>query len=185
MWRRGIPVNGNVIPLISEDEIHGTVRELGRQISSEYDGKVLHVVGVLKGAWIFMADLVRRLTIPVKTDFIAVASYGSGTESSGTITLVSDLRDSIEGKEVLLVEDIVDTGLSLQFLLETLWERKPQSLKTCVLLDKPDRHAAEVNIDYLGMTVPDRFLVGYGLDYDEQFRNLPYIGYIELKNHID
>lgn len=127
----------------------------------------------------FMADLVRRLTLPVTTDFIAVASYGSGTESSGTVTLISDVRGSIEGQDVLLVEDIVDTGLCLHFLLETLLRRKPASLKTCVFLDKPARHAVEVNIDYLGTTIPDRFVVGYGLDCDEQFRHLPFIGYIE------
>jgi hypoxanthine phosphoribosyltransferase len=165
--------------LIPENEIQSTVRELGRRISSEYEGRTLHVIGILKGAWMFMADLVRHLTVPVTTDFIAVASYGSCTESSGSITLVSDLRTSIEAKEVLLVEDIVDTGLCLQYLLKALARRNPKSLKTCVLLDKPERHTVDVSIDYLGTTVPDRFVVGYGLDYDEQFRNLPYIGYIE------
>jgi len=169
----------SVVPLISEDEIRTRVRELSFDISSDFDGAVLHVVGILKGAWVFMADLVRQLTIPVTADFIAVASYGSGTESSGEITLVSDLRDSIEGKNVLLIEDIVDTGFSLQFLLRTLSQRKPRTLKTCALLDKPDRHEVEVKVEYIGFTVPDRFVVGYGIDYDERFRNLPYIGYVE------
>ena len=174
-------MNVNVIPLISEEEIQRTVRELGLQISSDYEGKILHVIGILKGAWMFMADLVRQLTISVTTDFITVASYGSGTKSSGTVALVSDLRDDIDGKDVLLVEDIVDTGLCLQFLLETLSKRKPRSLKTCVLLDKPDQHKVNVIVDYLGITVPNQFVVGYGLDYNEQFRNLPYIGYVDIK----
>ncbi|MFQ6093126.1 MAG: hypoxanthine phosphoribosyltransferase, partial [bacterium] len=122
----------------------------------------------------------RRLTVPVTADFIAVASYGSGTESSGTVTVVSDLRGSIEGRDVLLIEDIVDTGLSIKFLWDTLSQRRPKSLRICALLDKPDRHKVEVKVDYLGFTIPDRFVVGYGIDYDEQFRNLPYIGYVEL-----
>ena len=128
----------------------------------------------------FMADLIRLVTVPITTDFIAVASYGSGTESSGEITLVSDLRGPIEGKNVLLVEDIIDTGFSLQYVLNTLSQRAPQSLKICVLLDKPERHRVDIQIDYVGFTVPDRFVVGYGIDYDEQFRNLPYIGYVEF-----
>ena len=183
MWKGSsgnFPVSIQIIPLISEDEIQQRVGELGRKISADYEGKTLHAVGILKGAWIFMADLVRQFTVPVTTDFIAVASYGSGTESSGRITLVSYVRDSIEGKDVLLVEDIVDTGYCLQFLLETLLKRKPKSLKTCVFLDKPERHQVDMTLDYLGMTIPDRFVVGYGLDYDEQFRHVPYIGYIEI-----
>lgn len=170
----------NVISLISEDEIREKVRELGATISSDYDGKTIHIVGILKGAWMFMADLVRHLTVPVSTDFIAIASYGSGTETSGTIRLLSDIHNPIEGKHVLLVEDIVDTGLSLQYLLNILASRLPDSLKVCALLDKPDRHRVDVDIDYLGFTVPDKFVVGYGIDYDEQLRNLPYIGYVEF-----
>ena len=169
-----------VVPFISEEKIREKVEQLSREISSDYEGKTLHVVGILKGAWMFMADLIRQLAIPVTTDFITVASYGSGTETSGEVALISDLRGSIEGKDVLLVEDIVDTGLSLQFLLNILSQRRPESLRTCALLDKPDRHRVEVQIDYLGFTVPDRFVVGYGIDYDEQFRNLPYVGFIEF-----
>ena len=168
----------SVISLISEDEIREKVRELGATISSDYDGKTIHIIGILKGAWMFMADLVRHLTVPVSTDFITIASYGSGTETSGTIRLLSDIRNSIEGKHVLLIEDIVDTGLSLQYLLTILASRLPDSLKVCALLDKPDRHRVDVDIDYLGFTIPDKFVVGYGIDYDEQLRNLPYIGYV-------
>lgn len=175
----------NVIPLISEEKIQERVEQLGRTISIDYKGKPLHVVGILKGAWMFMADLIRHVAIPVTTDFLAVASYGSGTESSGTITMVSDLRGSIEGKDVLLIEDIVDTGLSLQFVLDTLSQRSPESLRVCALLDKPDRHQVEVRIHYLGFTVPDQFVVGYGIDYDEQFRNLPHIGYVEFVKQDD
>jgi hypoxanthine phosphoribosyltransferase len=127
-----------------------------------------------------MADLVRSITLPMTTDFMAIASYGSGTESAGTIQLISDLRTDIEGRDVLLIEDIVDTGLSLQFLLHTLAPRHPKSLGVCALLDKPEQHRGEISIQYVGFTIPDRFVVGYGIDYNEQFRNLPYIGYVEF-----
>ncbi len=169
-----------IVRLISEQEIGNRVRELGESISHDYEGADLHLICVLKGAWVFMADLVRQMAIPVTTDFIAVSSYGAGRESSGKVTLVSDLRVPIEGKDVLLVEDIVDTGLSLQFLLDTLACQRPRSLEICALLDKPARHQVQIEPRYLGFTVPDRFIVGYGIDYDEQFRHLPYIGYIDV-----
>ena len=170
----------NVISLISEEEIREKVRELGSTISSDYNGKTVHVVGILKGAWMFMADLVRQLTVPVSTDFISIASYGSRTETSGTVRLLSDLSSPLEGKHVLVVEDIVDTGLSLQFLLQMLSSRRPESLKICALLDKPERHRVNVEIAYLGFTIPDKFVVGYGIDFDGQLRNLSYIGYVDF-----
>ncbi|HID94641.1 MAG TPA: hypoxanthine phosphoribosyltransferase, partial [Candidatus Latescibacteria bacterium] len=142
--------DSKVVPLISEEEIRKRIEELAAKISEDYLNRELLVVGVLKGAWVFMADLVRRLTIPVKCDFLGVASYGSGSKSSGVVRIVSDLTSSVEGKDVLLVEDIVDTGLTLNFLKDTLWLRRPKSLKVCALLDKPARHIGEVHIDYLG-----------------------------------
>lgn len=167
-------------PLISADEIRAKVTELAARISHDYRDRSLVVVGVLKGAWVFMADLVRSLEIPVECDFLAVSSYGSETESSGVVKILSDLSVSVEGKDVLLVEDIVDTGITLSYIKGLLELRHPRSLKICALLDKPARHRTDVQIDYLGFTIPNRFVVGYGIDYDERFRNLPYIGYIEF-----
>lgn len=166
--------------LISDEEIKAKVAELAARISQDYRDRSLVVVGVLKGAWVFMADLVRSLGIPVECDFLAVSSYGSGTESSGVLKILSDLSVPVEGKDVLVVEDIVDTGITLNYIKGLLELRHPRSLKICALLDKPARHRTHVQIDYLGFTIPNRFVVGYGLDYDEQFRNLPYIGYIEF-----
>ncbi len=158
--------------LITEGEIQARVAELGRQISADYLGKEPVVVGVLKGAFIFVADLARHLTVPVSFDFMAVSSYGAATQSSGEVRIVKDLDESIEGKDVLLVEDIVDTGLTLSYLQRILLSRKPASLKTCTLLDKPDRRKVEVALDYRGFEIPNEFVVGYGLDYDQKYRNL-------------
>ncbi|MTI85978.1 MAG: hypoxanthine phosphoribosyltransferase [Firmicutes bacterium] len=158
--------------LLTEEEITAKVLQLGQTISTDYANKELLMVGILKGAMIFMADLVRSVTIPVEFDFMAVSSYGSSSQSSGVVRILKDLEQSIEGRHVLLVEDIVDTGLTLKYLLENLQTREPASLKTCTLLDKPERRQAEVTVNYNGFTIPDEFVVGYGLDYNEKYRNL-------------
>ena len=158
--------------LLTEEEITAKVLQLGQTISTDYANKELLMVGILKGAMIFMADLVRSITIPVEFDFMAVSSYGSSSQSSGVVRILKDLEQSIEGRHVVLVEDIVDTGLTLKYLLENLQTREPASLKTCTLLDKPERRRAEVTVDYNGFTIPDEFVVGYGLDYNEKYRNL-------------
>lgn len=160
--------------LVPAREIQAKVAELGRRISGDYAGAgQLLTVGILKGSAIFMADLVRAISVPVSFDFIAVASYGQSSSSSGVVRILKDLEHTIEGRHVLLIEDIVDTGLTLNYLLETLRTRNPASLRVCVLLDKPDRRKVQVPVDYLGFSIPDEFVVGYGLDYGELYRNLP------------
>lgn len=158
--------------LITAEEISRRVKELGEEISRDYAGREILVVGVLKGAAIFMADLVRCLTVPVQLDFMAVSSYGASTESSGVVRILKDLEENIEGLDVLLVEDIVDTGLTLNYLRENLLTRNPASLKICTLLDKPSRRKVQVKVDYNGFVIPDEFVVGYGLDYNGRYRNL-------------
>ncbi len=170
-----------VYNLISKEEIAQKVEEIGKKISADYKNKNPLLVGVLKGAWVFLADLVRHIDIPITCDFLQVSSYNSGTETTGVVKIISDLTSPIEGRDVIIVEDIVDTGLTLQYLIEMLELRKPNSLKICALLDKPARHRVEIKIDYLGFTIPNKFVVGYGIDFDEKFRNLPYIGYIEFE----
>ncbi|KKM10409.1 hypoxanthine phosphoribosyltransferase [Clostridiales bacterium PH28_bin88] len=165
--------------LISEQQIAQKVRELGERISADYAGKDLMVVGILKGAIIFLSDLVRSISVPLKLDFMAVSSYGSGTTSSGAVRILKDLETSIEGKHVLIVEDIVDTGLTLRYLLENLRSRGPASVKTCTFLDKPTRRTIEVHPDYNGFEIPDYFVVGYGLDFNEHYRHLPYIAVLK------
>lgn len=160
--------------LVSAREIEAKVAELGRQISEDYAGsQQLLVVGILKGSTIFMADLVRAISVPLKFDFMAVASYGQSSASSGVVRILKDLDETIEGLDVLIVEDIVDTGLTLSYLLDTLRTRNPASLRVCVLLDKPERRQVGVSIDYPGIQIPDEFVVGYGLDYSGRYRNLP------------
>ncbi|KAF0191119.1 MAG: hypoxanthine phosphoribosyltransferase [Bacteroidetes bacterium] len=159
--------------LISAGEIQAKVKVMAQRISADYRGKNLLVVGILKGAVLFMADLVRALDIPVCIDFIAVSSYGSSTESSGVVRIMKDLDQSIEGKHVLIVEDIIDTGLTLKYLVENLETRQAASVEVCTLLDKPDRRKIKVDVKFNGFTVPDEFLVGYGLDYNERYRHLP------------
>lgn len=158
--------------LLTEQEIMNKVVGLGQTISRDYKNKELLVVGILKGAIIFMSDLVRNITIPVEFDFMAVSSYGTSSRSSGVVRILKDLEQNIKDRHVLLVEDIVDTGLTLKYLLENLQTREPASLKTCTLLDKPERRLVKVNVDYNGFAIPDEFVVGYGLDYDQKFRNL-------------
>ncbi len=169
---------GLVGQLLSREQIGERVRQLGEEISRDYAGQEILVVGILKGAFVFCADLLRTLTIPARVDFMAVSSYGNATESSGVIRIIKDLDSSVEGRHVLLVEDIVDSGLTLRYLREYLGHQNPASLRVAVLLDKPSRRKTEVAVDYTGFTIPDEFIVGYGIDYAEQYRHLPYIGLI-------
>ncbi len=168
--------------LISEEEIQKKVTEIAEQITEDYKGEELLVVAILKGAMIFTADLIRRISLPVRLDFMAVSSYGSSTESSGVVRILHDLDESVEGKHVLLVEDIIDTGLTLKYLIQNLRSRKAASLKVCVLLDKPERRVVDVKPDYCGFSIPDEFVVGYGLDFDENFRHLPYVGVLKKES---
>ena len=167
--------------LLSEEEVDKKIKELGEQISKDYEGKEVHLVCVLKGGSFFMCELAKRITVPVSLDFMSVSSYGGDTKSSGVVKIVKDLDEPLAGKNVLVVEDIIDSGRTLSYLLELLKDRKPASLKLCTLLDKPERRVVDVNIDYTAFQVPDEFVVGYGLDYDQKYRNLPYIGVVEFE----
>ena len=171
----------NISVMISEEEIDKKVRELGARISRDYAGRSVHLIGILRGGAFFMCELAKRITVPVTIDFMSVLSYGSGTVSSGVIKIGKDTDESIEGKDVIVVEDIVDTGRTLSYLLEMLKGRKPASIALCTLLDKPERRTHEVKVDYTGFQVPDKFVVGYGLDYAQKYRNLPYIGVVETE----
>jgi hypoxanthine phosphoribosyltransferase len=161
--------------MLSEEVIRTRVKELGAQITKDYKNKDLILVGVLKGANVFMSDLMRTVEMPIEIDFISVSSYGSSTESSGVVRILKDLDTLIEGKDVIIVEDIVDSGLTLNYLKSNFESRRPNSIKICSLLDKPERRKAEITIDYMGFSIPDEFIVGYGIDYAEGYRNLPYI----------
>lgn len=168
----------NIEILISEEEVDKRIREIGNQISKDYEGKTVSIVCVLKGGAYFACELSKRISVPVEIDFMSVSSYGSGTESSGVVKIVKDLDEQIEGKDVIVVEDIIDTGNTLRYLLELISGRKPKSLKLCTLLDKPDRRKVHVDVDYTGFQIPDEFVIGYGLDYDQKYRNLPFIGVV-------
>ena len=165
--------------LLSAEELAKRIEEIGAEISADYAGKEILMIGVLRGAVLFMADLARAITVPVAIDFMAVSSYGSGTSSSGVVRILKDLDEDVEGKHVLAVEDIIDSGLTLNYLLDNLKSRKPASIKLCTLLNKPERRKVKVDIDYNGFDVPDYFVVGYGLDYAEKYRNLPFIGILK------
>ena len=165
-----------IVQMLSEEEVDDRIRELGAQISADYEGKVLHMICVLKGGSFYLCELAKRITVPVTLDFMSVSSYGGGTKSSGVVRIVKDLDQSLEGKDVLLVEDIVDSGRTLSYLMPLLRDRGPASLRLTTLLDKPDRRETDVKVDYTGFVIPDKFVVGYGLDYDQKYRNLPYIG---------
>ncbi|MEO8245771.1 MAG: hypoxanthine phosphoribosyltransferase [Chloroflexota bacterium] len=165
--------------LLTEPELRERVAELGRQLAADYADRDPILVGVLKGSVVFLADLVRQMDIPLSVDLMEISSYGSGTETSGQVRILKDLKGSIEGRNVLVVEDIIDTGLTLNYLLRYLGDRAPASLRVACLLDKPARRLVEMDIDYRGFSIPDRFVVGYGLDYDERYRNLPYIGVLK------
>ena len=170
----------HIVQMLSEEEVDDRIRELGAQISADYAGKTLHMICVLKGGSFYLCELAKRITVPVTLDFMSVSSYGGGTRSSGVVRIVKDLDQSLEGKDVLLVEDIVDSGRTLSYLMPLLNDRGPASLKLTTLLDKPDRRETDVKVDYTGFVIPDKFVVGYGLDYDQKYRNLPYIGVVEF-----
>ena len=162
--------------LLSEEEVNRRIKEIGEQITKDYAGKSVHLVCVLKGGSFFMCELAKRIDLNVSLDFMSVSSYGSDTKSSGVVRIVKDLDEPLEGKDVLVVEDIIDSGRTLSYLLALLKDRHPNSLKLCTLLDKPERRVVDVNVDYTGFQIPDVFVVGYGLDYDQVYRNLPFIG---------
>lgn len=161
--------------LYSEEMLRSKVAELAERINKDYNGKDLLMIGVLKGANVFMCDLMRAIQSPIQIDFIAASSYGHSTESSGVVKILKDLDYSIEGRDVLIVEDIIDTGLTLQYLIKNFISRKPNSVEICTLLDKPERRIANLDVKYVGFSIPDEFIVGYGIDYAERYRNLPYI----------
>lgn len=165
--------------LISEEELDKKVREIAAQITKEYEGKELVIIGILKGSMMFVADLVKRIELPMELEFIAVSSYGKESETSGIVTLKKDIDTSIQDKHVIVVEDIVDSGYTLKYLKELLSDRKAASVKICTLLSKPSRRKAEIELDYTGFEIPDEFVIGYGLDYAERYRNLPYVGILK------
>ena len=164
---------------ISEEELIAKIKEIAQQINEDYVGKKVHLVCILSGSVFFTCELAKRITVPVSMDFMCVGSYGDGTKSSGVVRIAKDLDESIEGKDVLIVEDIIDSGNTLYYLMDVLQRRKPASLHLCTLLDKPDRRVKDVKVDYTGFEIPDEFVVGYGLDYAQKYRNLPYIGVVE------
>lgn len=166
--------------LLSEERINARIREIGEQISRDYAGKSVHLVCILKGGSFFMCELAKRITVPVSIDFMSVSSYGSSSESSGVIKIIKDLDEPLTDKHVLVIEDIVDTGKTLSYLLELLKDRGAADVKLCALLDKPDRRVVDIKADYTGFQIPDEFVVGYGMDYDQRYRNLPYIGVVRF-----
>ncbi len=166
--------------LFDEEKLEKRIRELGAQISKDYEGKEITIICILKGASFFACELAKRITVPVYFDFMKVSSYGNETESSGVVKIVQDLDEPIRDKNVIVVEDIIDSGRSMHYLFNILRSRGPASLKLCSLLNKPDRRVTEVDIDYVGFDIPDKFVVGYGLDYAQKYRNLPYIGVVTL-----
>lgn len=166
--------------LLTEEEVNARISEIAARINEDYEGKSVHLICILKGGVFFTCELAKRLTVPVTLDFMSVSSYGSGTVSSGVVKIVKDLDEPLEGKEVLIVEDIIDSGRTLAYLIQVLMQRNPASIRLCTLLDKPERRVKkQVAVDYTCFTIPDEFVVGYGLDYDQRYRNLPYIGVIE------
>lgn len=165
--------------LFSEEELAAMVSRIGEQITKDYQGKNLLLVSVLKGSVVFMADLMRAIDLPCSVDFMAVSSYGSGVKTSGVVKIIKDLDRPIEGYDLLVVEDILDSGMTLSYILELLQSRNPKSVKLCTLFDKPERRKVDVHADYVGGVVPDEFIVGYGLDYDEKYRNLPFVGVLK------
>ena len=165
--------------LIPEEKVNDKIKELGERISADYAGKEVHLICILKGGVFFACELAKHITVPVSLDFMQVSSYGNATSSSGIVRIKKDLDDSMEGKEVVIVEDIIDSGRTLHYLIPVLKQRNPASIRLCALLNKPDRREVEVQIDYLGFDIPDEFVVGYGLDYAQKYRNLPFIGIVE------
>lgn len=167
-------------PIVTQEEMRARIRELGKQITADYTEKDLVLVGVLKGAFAFYADLARAIRVSLRVDFLMVASYGSRAKTSGKVKMVTELTEDIKGKDVLLVEDIVDSGLTVQYLVKALAKKKPRSIKVCTLLSKPDRRTIDVAIDYVGFNIPNKYVVGYGLDYQQKYRNLPYLAVLDV-----
>ena len=167
--------------LLKEEDVDRRIQEIGDQISRDYEGKQVHLICVLKGGSFFMCELAKRITVPVSLDFMSVSSYGSETKSSGVVKIVKDLDEPLNGKHVIVIEDIVDSGRTLSYLLAMLKDRGPESISLCTLLDKPERRVVDVHVDYTGFQIPDKFVVGYGLDYGQKYRNLPYIGTVEFE----
>ena len=165
--------------LLSEEEVDARIQEVADVINKDYEGKDVHMICVLKGGVFFMCELAKRITRPVTLDFMSVSSYGDDTKSSGVVKIVKDLDQPLEGKDVLIVEDIIDSGRTLYYLMDILAKRNPKSMKLCTLLDKPERRVKDVKVDYVGFNIPDEFVVGYGLDYAQRYRNLPFIGVVE------
>lgn len=175
-------MSNKIDTLISKEELAVRVAELGKQIAKDYEGKNLVCVGLLKGSVVFMADLIKTIDIDLSIDFMKVSSYGGGTDSTGVVKILKDVDEEVTGKDVLLVEDIVDTGLTIANVKEFIAKKKPNSVKVCTLLDKPSRRKVDVKADYSGFEIPDAFVIGYGLDYAEKYRNLPYVGILTLDN---
>ena len=171
----------NVRVLISREELKERIREMAQQISRDYEGESVHLICILKGSIFFTCELARYISVPVTMDFMAVSSYGSGTSSSGVVRMIKDLDESIEGRNVIVIEDIIDSGRTLSYLLDNLSGRGVKSLRLAAMLDKPDRRVTDVKVDYTGFTIPDEFVVGFGLDYDQRYRNLPYIGVMSFE----
>ena len=169
-------------PLINQESVQKRIKDLGRQITREYVGKELYLIGVLNGAYAFYADLSRAISLPLQVGFIIVSSYQGATHSSGKVKVLSNLPEDMKGKDVLLVEDIIDSGLTLKFLKKKIQTKKPRSLKVCVLLNKVEGRQVEVDLDYVGFEIPDKFIIGYGLDYDNKYRNLPYMAVLDNLN---
>lgn len=165
--------------MIGEEELKGRIKELGKQITEDYSGSDLLLVGVLKGCMLFLSDLSREIDLPLTMDFMVVSSYGAATKSSGVVRIIKDLEADITNKNVLIVEDIIDTGLTLSYLVEMLKSRNPKSVRVCSLLDKPERRKADIDVAYTGFSIPDEFVIGYGLDYAEVYRNLPFVGVLK------
>lgn len=167
--------------LLSEEEVNEKIKQIGEQISKDYEGKEVHLICILKGGVFFTCELAKRMSVPVTMDFMSVSSYGDDTKSSGVVKIVKDLDQPLAGKEVLIVEDIIDSGRTLSYLIDILKGRNPNSIRICTLLDKPERRVKDVKVDYSCFEIPDEFVVGYGLDYAQRYRNLPFIGVVELE----
>jgi hypoxanthine phosphoribosyltransferase len=168
-------------PIVTQEEMRARIKELGKQIANDYAGKDLVLVGVLKGAYAFYADLARAIRIPMRVDFLIVTSYGSQSKTSGKVKVITELTEDIKGKDVLLVEDIVDSGLTVEYLIKTLGKQKPKSIKVCTLLSKPERRTIDVPLAYVGFKIPNQYVVGYGLDYQQKYRNLPYLAVLDME----
>jgi len=168
-------------PIVTQEGMRARIKELGKQISTDYTGKDLVLIGVLKGAYAFYADLARAIRIPMRVDFLIVTSYGSQSKTTGKVKVITELTEDIKGKDVLLVEDIVDSGLTVQYLTKTLAKQKPRSVKVCTLLSKPERRTIDVPLDYIGFKIPNKYVVGYGLDYQQKYRNLPYLAVLDME----